>query len=247
MIVGWIRSSIEARVRSTVTFISDSHKLWDNLKKRFSVGYKVQVHFLEEQLARCRQDGQSVMDYYCRLAKLWEELDMYKPLPPCSCSAAAVYEKDREEEKVHQFLMGLDEVRFGGVCQEVIASDAPVDLGEAYAKVIREEQQLTSTKDREAQQSVVGFSAKKDLSDINNASGSTKRAPCTHCGRKGNVINQIVGSWLDSPIGGMKDLHLEITEQFVVAVEELLLLIGKMALAYKTCHHLQCLAVSRIR
>ena len=32
MIVGWICSSIEAHVRSTVTLISDSHKLWENLK-----------------------------------------------------------------------------------------------------------------------------------------------------------------------------------------------------------------------
>lgn len=62
LIVGWIRSSIEARVRSTVTFISDSHKLWENLRKRFSVGNKVRVHHLKEQLASCRQDGLSVMD-----------------------------------------------------------------------------------------------------------------------------------------------------------------------------------------
>ena len=50
MIVGWIMSSIEAKVRSTVTFISDSHKLWENLKKRFSVGNKVRVHHIKEQL-----------------------------------------------------------------------------------------------------------------------------------------------------------------------------------------------------
>ena len=38
MIVGWIRSSIEPRVRSTVTFITEANKLWENLKKRFEVG-----------------------------------------------------------------------------------------------------------------------------------------------------------------------------------------------------------------
>ena len=38
MIVGWIRSSMEPRVRSTVTFITEAHKLWENLKKRFEVG-----------------------------------------------------------------------------------------------------------------------------------------------------------------------------------------------------------------
>lgn len=186
MIVGWIRSSIEAKVRSTVTFISDSHKLWENLKKRFSVGNKVRVHHLKEQLASCKQGGQSVMEYYGKLAKMWEELDTYKPLPPCSCSAAAIYEKERDEEKVHQFVMGLDESRFGGVCQGIISSDSLVDLGEAYAKVIREEQRLMSSKDCEIQQNAVGFVAKKDPTDPSNSVSARRSTQCSHCGRKGH-------------------------------------------------------------
>ncbi|XP_013594607.1 PREDICTED: uncharacterized protein LOC106302694 [Brassica oleracea var. oleracea] len=113
MIVGWIRTSIEPRVRSTVTFVQDSHKLWENLRKRFSVGNKVRVHHLKEQLASCRQDGQSVIEFFGRLSKLWEELDMYSPLPSCTCAAALEIEKAREAEKMHQFVMGLDEVRNG--------------------------------------------------------------------------------------------------------------------------------------
>lgn len=70
MIVGWIRSSIEPRVRSTVTFITEARKLWENLKKRFEVGNKVHVHQLMEQVASCRQNGQPVIDYYGRLAMM---------------------------------------------------------------------------------------------------------------------------------------------------------------------------------
>ena len=98
MIVGWIRSSIEPKVRSTVTFITEAHKLWENLKKRFEVGNKVRIHQLMEQLASCRQNGQAVIDYYGRLAVMWEELQTYRPPPACSCSAAATYEKEREDE-----------------------------------------------------------------------------------------------------------------------------------------------------
>ena len=184
MIVGWIRTSIEARVRSTVTFISDSHKLWENIRKRFSVGNKVHIHYLKEQLAACKQDGQSVMDYFGRLAKLWEELDTFKPLPACSCSAAARYEQERDEEKVHQFFMGLHESHFGVVCQSIIPSDSPIDLGEAYAKIVREEQRLTSTKEREAHTNAVGFVAKKEQSE---PTGQSRRIPnCAHCGRRGH-------------------------------------------------------------
>ena len=79
------------------------------------------------------------MDYFGRLAKMWEELNTCKPLLPCNCSAAAIYEKEKEEEKVHQFVMGLDEAQFGIVSQGIIATDTSVDLGEAYARVVREE------------------------------------------------------------------------------------------------------------
>lgn len=120
MIVGWIRSSIEPRVRSTVTFITDAQKLWENLKKRFEVGNKVRVHQLMEQLVSCRQNDQPVIDYYGRLAMMWEELQTYKPSPACSCLAAAIYEKEREEERVHQFIMGLDDARFSNVVTAII-------------------------------------------------------------------------------------------------------------------------------
>lgn len=160
MIVGWIRTSIESRVRSTVTFIQDSHKLWENLRKRLSVGNRVRIHHLKEQLARCKQEGQSVIDYFGHLSKMWEELDMYSPLPKCTCSAILDFEKAREAEKIHQFVMGLDESRFGGLCQSIISSDSELDIGEIYAKIIREEQWLNSSKERKTQQLAVGFVAK---------------------------------------------------------------------------------------
>lgn len=163
MIVGWIRSSIEPRVRSTVTFITEAHKLWENLKKRFEVGNKVCIHQLMEQLASCRQNGEAVIDYYGRLAMMWEELQTYKPPPACSCSAAAVYEKEREDEKVHQFIMGLDESRFGNVMITIIEADELPDLGKAYAKVIREEARLISAKAHEVVlQEAIGFVSRRE-------------------------------------------------------------------------------------
>lgn len=164
MIVGLIRTSIEPRVRSTVTFITEAHKLWENLKKRFEVGNKVRVHQLMEQLASCRQNGQAVIDYYGRLAMMWEELQTYKPPPVCSCSAAAVYEKEREEERVHQFIMGLDESCFGNVVTAIIEADELPDLGKAYAKVIREEARLNSAKFREVvPHEAIGFVSRKEM------------------------------------------------------------------------------------
>lgn len=136
MIVGWLRTSIEPRVRSTVTFITDAHKLWENLKERFSVGNKVRVHQVMSKLASCRHDGQAVIDYYGQLEKMWEELQTYRPPPACTCEAAALYEKEREDERVHQFVMSLDEFRFRHVVTAIIEADVLPDLGNVYNKVV---------------------------------------------------------------------------------------------------------------
>lgn len=144
----------------------------------------------------CKQDGHSVMEYYGRLAKMWEELDMYKPVPACSCSAATEYEKEREEEKVHQFVMGLNESRFGVVCQGIIASDSMIDLCDAYAKIVSEEQRLNSSKEREAQQNAVRFTAKKETNESTNTAQTRRSNQCSHCGGSGHEKSncwQLVG------------------------------------------------------
>lgn len=214
MIVGWIWTTIEPRVRSTVTFITYAHKLWENLKTRFSVGNKVRVHQLMAKLAMCHQDGQAVIDYYGRLAKIWEEIQIYKPPLSCTCAAASAYEKEKEEEHVHQFFMGLVESRFGHIGTAIIEADELPSLGKVYAKVIREEDRLNSAKNREQQQQdAVGFvtrreplaepasyTPRRDFRDVasnplrfdslyvSDGNRATTRI-CSHCGRSGHDNN----------------------------------------------------------
>lgn len=64
MIVGWIRASISPMVRSTVTFTPDEYKMWSDLKKRFSIGNAVRVHQLKQELASCKQEGSTVLEYF---------------------------------------------------------------------------------------------------------------------------------------------------------------------------------------
>lgn len=78
MIVGWIRTSIDAKIRSTVTHVPDAHKLWESLRFRFSVKNGARIHQLQDEITNCKQDGQSVLEYYGRLTKLWEELQNLK-------------------------------------------------------------------------------------------------------------------------------------------------------------------------
>ena len=115
MIVGWIRTSIDPKVRSTVTHVPEAYKLWETLRFRFSVKNGIRLHQLQDEITNCKQDGKSVLDYYGRLTKLWEELQNIKTSRPCTCDAAADIENEREDARVHKFLFGLDDSRFSSI------------------------------------------------------------------------------------------------------------------------------------
>lgn len=84
--------------------------------------------------------------------------------------------------------MELDESHFGSVCTNIISADPTPDIGEIYNKIIREEQRLSSSRDRENQQGAVGFVTKKEPSMESTGSGQnrTPSTQCAHCGRNGH-------------------------------------------------------------
>ncbi|XP_056846004.1 uncharacterized protein LOC130497092 [Raphanus sativus] len=193
MLVGWIRTSIDPKVRSTVSFVSEAHKLWENLQQRFSVRNGVRIHQLRDEINTCQQQGHTVIEYYGRLSKLWEELDNIKTTRACSCEASADIEKERAEIRVHKFLFGLDESRFRNIRSQIIDEDPLPDINIVYARVIREEQHNNTVRLKETTSDAMGFMAQTDLSKTNLQKASSPsfrpRDPtrsCSHCSRTGH-------------------------------------------------------------
>lgn len=89
-------------------------------------------------------------------------MQVYQPIHTCTCGAAAAIAKESEHEKNHQFVMGLDDSRFGNISTNVIGLDPLPSLGEIYNKMVREEQRLESARGREQQQDAIGFVARQN-------------------------------------------------------------------------------------
>ncbi|XP_010507211.1 PREDICTED: uncharacterized protein LOC104783806 [Camelina sativa] len=196
MIIGWICTSIDPKLRSTVSFITDASTLWVSLRSRFSVGNGVCKQVLKDDIAACKQNGQSVMEYYCRLSKLSEELHNYNTGRQCTCAAAPDIAKERGEDRVHQFLFGLDLPRFSNIRSTITGEDPIAPLTQVYSRVIREEQNLNVARSKEViTTDAVGFSVKTEQpSQV--AAASTQRfcdrstLSCTHCHRQGHDISE---------------------------------------------------------
>lgn len=141
-----------------------------------------------------------VLDYYGRLSKLWEELQSFQPSQYCTCDAASILEKEKEDAKVHKFLFGLDNSLFSSIRSQIIDEEPLPDLNTVYSRVVRAEQHLQTMRTTEQSQDIVGFSVKVDSSSHSTPSSTITanntfriRDPnrsCTHCKRTGHEASE---------------------------------------------------------
>ncbi|KAH9718013.1 retrovirus-related pol polyprotein from transposon RE1 [Citrus sinensis] len=145
------------------------------------------------------EDGQIVAAYFGRLKILWDELSNYVQPLVCSCSnwtcnLSTQWEKQKEEECVHQFLMGLDDTIYGTVRSNIIAQDPLLSQSRAYALVVQEERHQTITRTRDVRVEAVSFAIQAPkaqqgaaASFSNNANG--EKSVRKHCGKTGHEIS----------------------------------------------------------
>jgi hypothetical protein len=139
---------------------------------------------------------------------LWDELGNYQQIPICTCKGCtcdtkAKLEKQREEEKVHHFLMGLDDVLYGTTRSNLIATDPLPSLNRVYVTLIQEERVKAIARSKEERTEVVGLAVK--TSGRTRGRGDPKDKLCSNCNQPGHEVAgcfQLIGYpdwWGDMP------------------------------------------------
>lgn len=77
MVALWILNTIEPKVRRTLGNKDNPKDLWQEIKDRFSEGNGPRIQEIKAELANCRQQGMSLIDYFGKLQILWEDLLNY--------------------------------------------------------------------------------------------------------------------------------------------------------------------------
>ncbi|XP_074305190.1 uncharacterized protein LOC141640232 [Silene latifolia] len=187
MVKGWLRSVIDEKLHSSITFSAAASvfDIWKELKERYSTGNAPRVHQLKSELSECRQGTRSVVEYYTHLKTIWDELGNYSRVPNCTCGAAAELIKEKDEEKVHQFIMGLNTSLYGHIRSNLLMEDNLTSLSRAYALVLREERHKAVTRIQEEQTEVAmtaRTAAGRGQGTISMQEQKEYEPPrCTHC------------------------------------------------------------------
>lgn len=118
IIIGWIYSSVEPKLWSSISLGDSAKAMWASLQRRFSVNDDTRIHQLLADITTCKQDGDTVKIFFGRLKVMWDDLADLEKCFTCfcgnsDCNSMVNFEKSQEKVRVHQFLMGLDNSRFG--------------------------------------------------------------------------------------------------------------------------------------
>ncbi|XP_074299397.1 uncharacterized protein LOC141630486 [Silene latifolia] len=152
----------------------------------------------------CKQgEKETITEYYGRLKKLWDDLDKYDRNPTCICGGCKYglnkqLDKRRDESKVYDFLLGIDD-SYSTVASNLLLQEPLPSLNRAYATLIQEEgvkgkgKRIVGARTGENRANLVGFAARfspamaDGRSRENNDKDGDSRPYCDNCDKYGHV------------------------------------------------------------
>lgn len=190
LVVSWMKLTINANIHTNLSHHDVARSLWEHIQKRFSMKNGSKIQRVKTEIAIAQQKGQPIETFFGYLNKLWTTLTDYRPLKRCKCGSCTcelnvVLEQERDEDRVHQFLRGLDEIYIP--TRLALLSWVPFpSLDEVYNELTHEEDSRVVSRTYMEQTGGVSFAVQTQPRGIVSSDERDKRTICGSCGRKGH-------------------------------------------------------------
>ncbi|XP_042958069.1 uncharacterized protein LOC122293593 [Carya illinoinensis] len=140
MVISWLLNSISPEIAASVLYVTTAFEIWTDLKERFSQKNGPQIFQIQKSISSLSQGQLTVSAYFTRLKALWDDLLNYKPVPMCSCGAVTLLNSYVQQERILQFLMGLNE-SFASARAQILLMEPLPPLNKVFSLVLQEEPQ----------------------------------------------------------------------------------------------------------
>jgi len=166
-------------------------------REEYSVANLPKIHQLKAAIANCKQGTLDVGDFYNKLTTLWNELNNHVKVSMCTCKgcecgAAKALIQMYEEDKSHQFLMGLNDDNFSHIRSQLLAQESLPQLDKIFNVVMQEENHKQVIVERDnTMETEAAF-----VITLPRTRHYSQRPTCKHCGKmghKGSKCFKIIG------------------------------------------------------
>ncbi|WMV09397.1 hypothetical protein MTR67_002782 [Solanum verrucosum] len=156
----WIMNSVRKDLLNNIVYGSSAHAVWDDLQERFN-----------------------------KLKELWDEYDMLVPSPSCGCPKSKDYVQHLQDQRVLQFLNGLNE-SYDQTRRQILLKSAAPTINRVYAMIIEDEGERSMS----VHNVTDGNRGREPLAmQAGSARGPSHHKPplvCDHCHMKGHTKSQ---------------------------------------------------------
>uniref|UniRef100_A0A803QGE1 Retrotransposon gag domain-containing protein n=1 Tax=Cannabis sativa TaxID=3483 RepID=A0A803QGE1_CANSA len=163
--------------------------IWTNLEERFNQKNAPRVFEGIRTKQSLAQGTSSVTNYFTRLKTLWDLIQEYRPQPTCTCGAMKTIQDYQEEDRVLEFLVGLNE-SYNAARSQFLIQDPLPNINRAYASIIQEERQRSLTNISQS----LSSPSDADKSTVGQFAGSVwpfkPKMVCHHCGILGHIMSK---------------------------------------------------------
>ncbi|KAK9669557.1 hypothetical protein RND81_13G139300 [Saponaria officinalis] len=203
-VMKWILNSVERNIRESLQHVSSAQELWTEISDRYDQSNSIEIYHLKKDLASITQDNTSLVEYYNKLKRTWECIDVLDPLSLCTCKivdgcTCQMLKRivDREvSAKLIQFLMGLNHA-YDNFKTHILTLDPLPPLNKAFALLqkIESQKHLDDNSDINADAAVfnsVGLQSdsspgRKRPKLVTGSAGSSVVKECHYCHNLGHT------------------------------------------------------------
>ncbi|XP_074322791.1 uncharacterized protein LOC141659762 [Apium graveolens] len=201
MVISWLIGALSKTNGRSVIYSNSAHEMWLELEERYGVSSGAQLFGLHKELAEVSQGNSNVADYFTKMKMLWDDIDALCLIPVCSCGcscgASQKLSKFQQDQRIIQFLMGLNE-SFNVMRGSILIRSALPSIGQVYSLLLQEETQreIHSTGHFFPDSASLNVSKSYGSGNYNQGGNNkrfqtdTKKLFCNYCKKQGHIIDK---------------------------------------------------------
>ncbi|XP_076911873.1 uncharacterized protein LOC143569974 [Bidens hawaiensis] len=108
MVISWILNTLNHDIRDSVLYAETAQNLWNELNFRYGQASGARVYQLQKNLCQISQGSSDIATYFAKMKSNWDELNATNLIPSCTCGAAHAFARREEDQRLIQFLVGLN-------------------------------------------------------------------------------------------------------------------------------------------
>ncbi|XP_075076668.1 uncharacterized protein LOC107795030 [Nicotiana tabacum] len=144
MVISWILNALSKDITDSVIHSKTAKELWDSLEQRFEKSNGAKLYHLQKEMSGSVQGNSDIAGYFTKLKRLWDELDALNVVICCSCVCTcerkAKLTKSLEDQRLIQFLMGLNDI-YAQARGNILMMNALPSIDVAYFLFLQDENQ----------------------------------------------------------------------------------------------------------